>query len=183
MRRLPLLSCLTALACAGSTKTTHERESTRGNPTDSKGALEGGGDSDGAPPVVRGEAGCRVRAHIPSEATEGSYPSIEVEVDPAIDYYGGDSRPMMEIAVTKPSGERETTLVELLYLPVCAYCLPAKGSSGCDHDCEWEPFVGDSYGISRMLGGPGEYPVELRLANLACALEGGSGVLTIIPRP
>jgi hypothetical protein len=126
--------------------------------------------------------GCVVEARIPSEAALGSYPSIEVHASPPIEYAGGPNPPRLIIDVIKPDKQRTSAAVDLTYPPVCAFCLPAQGSSGCNHDCRYEPFVRGSFGIARGVELEGAYRIALSLENYACGLSGREGVLVVKPR-
>lgn len=136
------------------------------------------------PPRELGPApeGCVVQAQIPGESRLGGYPSIAVQASPAIPYFGGPNPPLLIIDLIKPDKQRTHKAVELTYPPVCAFCLPAPGSSGCDHDCRYEPFVESSFGIGRELELAGEYRITLSLENYTCELVGGEGVLVVQPR-
>jgi hypothetical protein len=66
--------------------------------------------------------------------------------------------------------------------PVCAYCLPAKGSDGCDHDCRYDPFEGTVGSVHLEV--PGRHRVNVRLQNTNCTVRGGKAVIQgVVPPP
>lgn len=128
-----------------------------------------------------GKSDCVVEFTFPTEGHVGRYPSYEVVATPPIPFHGSGAEPTAIIRIVAPNGKVDEQVMPLVNQPVCAYCLPAKGSSGCDHDCRWEPFEGNVGSIYIETTGP--YRVTVRLQNSPCELRGDRAVVEGVPLP
>lgn len=113
----------------------------------------------------------------------GRYPSYEIEARPPIAYFGKGPEPTAVVVLEGPDGSREQWRVPLVIPPVCAYCLPAPGSDGCDHDCRWEqPFTSTRESFHVNVIGP--HRLRAHLEGSTCAVVGGEArVQGVRPRP
>lgn len=118
---------------------------------------------------------------LPLLACVERYPSYEVVATPPIPFHGAPDEPSVIIRVTAPNGKVDEQVVLLVNQPVCAYCLPATGSSGCDHDCRWDPFEGTVGSLHFEV--TGRHRVVAQLKNSKCELRGGRAVIEARPLP
>jgi hypothetical protein len=106
----------------------------------------------------------------PDTGVVGRYPSFEIRAQPPIPYHGQGPEPTAVVVVVAPDGSRTELSIPLVLQPVCAYCLPAKGSGGCDHDCRWDPFSETVESLHLEMTGP--HRVSVRLQDSRCAVVG-----------
>lgn len=125
--------------------------------------------------------GCVVEFQFPERGRVGQYPSFQIEARPPIVYRGQGPEPTALVLVVAPDGSRDELSIPLPYPPICAYCLPAKGSDGCDHDCRWEPFTQRVESVHLKV--PGPHHVSVRLTGSACRVIGGRARIEAVTQP
>jgi hypothetical protein len=123
-------------------------------------------------PVAVPPVRCTVRVGLQERVLRGEYATVSIEVDATLPDPGQAPPPTLIVGHTHPNGQRIEQALPMVGEQVCAYCLPTAGSSGCDHDCRYEPYLGGQFSIGPLYDvGVHRIDVAMQHSNCVAAFE------------